>query len=111
MIGEVIFFGICLSIFLLLIIDIANENIKYRRFKRSLKPGDKLWLNFKDIGSEFDEGYTFILTIDKVGKKNIKAHYSDGSEVEKDILGLFIEGWKILDKQLYKKILQENENY
>lgn len=75
---------------------IADER-KFRKFKSKLEVGAALQLIMKDDSDEFDEGYVFNVSIIRMGRKQVKIEYSDGSIRNKNIRNLFEEGWKIVE--------------
>ena len=72
---------------------------KFRKFKSQLEIGTKLRLLMKDDSDEFDEGYEFNVSIFRMGVKQVKIEYSDGSIRNKDIRRLFEEGWQIVKEE------------
>ena len=77
--------------------DYIMEERRFRKFKHKLAVGTALQLIMKDDSDEFDEGYIFNVSIIRMGVKQVKIEYSDGSVRNKNIRNLFEEGWKIVE--------------
>lgn len=74
------------------------DEIKFNRFCSRLYVGNKLCNVVKSICNEFDEGHLFIVTITKVGNKQVMVRFDDGSESIMYKRQLFFEGWKFMNE-------------
>lgn len=90
----------CITTIIILVIHVIIENIKYTRWKNKIHVGTKLQYLSKIIDDEFDEGYLFTITIIRLGDKQVRVQYSDGSKRTYDKYYLYSGGWKILDETI-----------
>lgn len=81
---------------IIVIISVISDEIKFIRFKDRIQIGTQLTTTVRYIGDEFDDGYTFTITILKKGKHQVRVRYGDGSETGMNMYTLYYEGWKIL---------------
>ena len=83
-----------LAIIISILICIIEDTIEYQLFKRKLKPNVDIYNIVYDLWNPQDKGTLFSVTIERIDKKYVYGHFSDGSFFCRSKKLLYYERWK-----------------
>lgn len=86
------------SIVITIVFNIFSELKRYKSFVSKIQIGTRLTRHVKLLDDEFDPGQTFIITIVKLGDKQVQVKFTDGSITTMYKSSLYEEHWKIIDE-------------